>query len=391
MTAILTTSLIESEVEQREVDKLIVEAARVIFDGDSTVPAAITRMVGDNGSAILGFHFLKDASVGDSITMPDGRTTGVVLAVVEPIEYVNDYGMPTTRDALALDYWTSVMTPDARKNLLATLPSECRTTQFVTRHVARNLMDFTVTDGNVLSADARPVATAATLPEVQKGPEKRIYRWSTFEALEQVCAALPDPGFASTFGLGYDALKSVKDTVEQGENGPAGEMGLLRVLRLGMSMLPAAWEKYDGPSVELMDSLHAAVSTAIARGNAAQLAGFPEHIADLLYVQSHNMPRPGRPQSTEEYYFDSRKGWNYPTTHGYTLLVQYIAKHPETVREFFKAQADLYDRHETMAGPLNTWKFLAEDAGVPGDAPVLAEAVADPTASAAPAPARMKF
>lgn len=389
MSEIFTTPSMESAAEQRVVDTQVLEARRVIFESDSTVPAVITRMAGANGASLIGFHFLKDASVGDSITMPDGRTTGVVLAVVEPIEYVNDYGMPTSRSALALDHWTNVMTPEARKSLLATLPAEYRTMKIVTQHVARDLLDFTVTDGNLLSATACAISPTAKPDSPAHPPEKRIYQWNTFEALEQVNAALPDPGFASDYGLRYEDLKLVTDTVKQGETGAVDEMELLRVLRQGMSMLPKAWEKLDGPSDELIDSLHASESGAIARGNEAQLAGFPEHIADLLYVQSHNQPRPGRPQSTEEYYLDSRKGWNYPTTHGYTLLIEYIAKHTEAVRDFFKAQADLYDRHETMVGPLNTWKFLAQDAGVPADAPVAAEAVED--TAARPTPARMKF
>lgn len=102
---------------------------------------------------------------------------------------------------------------------------------------------------------------------------------------------------------------------------------------------------------------------------AANESPFPAHIADILYVHMHNVPPPGKPENTTEYYFDSYKGWNYLRPGRYDELVAYVRRNPDLMRNYFYAEAVRIGReNDAVCGPLHTWKFLARDAGVPVDA-----------------------
>ncbi|MEX3630267.1 MAG: hypothetical protein VB138_13255 [Burkholderia sp.] len=175
-------------------------------------------------------------------------------------EYVDDYGMPTSRLALAQDYWLNVMSLGNRVKLMSAIPQgdmsvEVRH-QAIIRHVADNLLEYAVTDGNVLSARARQTAGSDS---------KQTPTWSVFEALEQVQAALPDPGFAERCGLSRAAVALVSETVERGKAGAVLEADMLAVLRQGKELLPAAWAAHGGVSKELADRLDAAIALAEQR------------------------------------------------------------------------------------------------------------------------------
>jgi hypothetical protein len=181
-------------------------------------------------------------------------------ATGEPVEFVDDYGMPTTRLALAQDYWRNVMSLGDRVKVMSAIPQgdvsvEARH-QAIISHVADNLLDFAVTDGNVLSARARQIANSE--------PTQRP-AWTVFEALEQVQAALPDPGFAERCGLPRAAVALVSETVERAKAGPVQEADMLAVLRQGKDLLPAAWAAHGGVSKELADRLDAAIAAAEQR------------------------------------------------------------------------------------------------------------------------------
>ncbi|SEI14563.1 hypothetical protein [Paraburkholderia hospita] len=177
-----------------------------------------------------------------------------------PTQFVDDYGMPTSRLALAQDHWLNVMSLGDRVKLMSAIPQgdmsvEARH-QAILRHVADNLLDYSVTDGNILSARARNSANSDS---------KQRPAWTVFEALEQVRAALPDPGFAERCGLSYEAVALVSETVEKAKAGPVPEADMLTVLLQGKELLPAAWASHGGVSEELSDRLDAAIAAARVR------------------------------------------------------------------------------------------------------------------------------
>ena len=178
----------------------------------------------------------------------------------EPVEFVDDYGMPTTRLALAQDYWLNIMSLGDRVKVMSAIPQGDMSVegrhQAIIRHVADNLLDYAVTDGNVLSARARQIADSDS---------KQRPAWIVFEVLEQVRAALPDPGFAERCGLSRVAVSLVSETVEQGKAGTVAEADMLVVLRQGKELLPAAWSAHGGVSKELSDRLDAAIAAAEQR------------------------------------------------------------------------------------------------------------------------------
>lgn len=246
-------------VQGDRLEDVIEQAQQAIFRHDYKTPAVVKQTTASSGGKSIGFHFQDGLSVGDPIKHDDG-STAVVLAVVKPVDFVDDYGMPTSRLALAQDHWLNVMSLGDRVKVMSAVPqgemSVERRHLAVTMYVADNLLDYTVTDGNVLSAKARKVPESKAVEEPT---------WSVFEALEQVQAALPDAGFAERCGLPRAAVALVAETVEKGKAGLVSESELLHVLRQGRDLLPAAWAAHGGVSIELSGPLDATINAAIQR------------------------------------------------------------------------------------------------------------------------------
>lgn len=225
-------------------------------------------------------------------------------------------------------------------------------------------------------------------------PAPKIYNWTLHEAIEQACAALPDPAFGDRYGIAREDLRSIQLAVEQGA-AALGELDGIKTLRLAINLLPKAWpEPGRRPDDSLTESLLATQKAAIAHADARLLAEFPIEIGDMLHIGIHNTLRTDRPRphETENYYFDSEgkhgpeKARWYVSGQGLDTLIRYIKSEPDHVRDYFETKDAIYnhggDVRPSSFHILATWKILSDQAGVPLER--------EPVPATAPARPRMK-
>lgn len=99
-------------------------------------------------------------------------------------------------------------------------------------------------------------------------PSPKIYNWTLYEAIEQACAALPDPAFGDRYGIAREDLRSIQLAVEQGA-AALNESDGIKTLHLAISLLPKAWpEPGQQPDDALTKSLHATLKAAGAQADA---------------------------------------------------------------------------------------------------------------------------
>ncbi|MGF6440098.1 hypothetical protein [Paraburkholderia youngii] len=122
---------------------------------------------------------------------------------------------------------------------------------------------------NKQAIEARKLTTSTA------SPCPKIYNWTLYEAIEQACAALPDPAFGDRYGIAREDLRNIQLVVEQGAEALNDSDGI-KTLHLAISLLPKAWpEPGQQPDDALTKSLHATLKAACVQADAQLRADVP--------------------------------------------------------------------------------------------------------------------